>query len=107
MAREQFYMLLLDQEATLEAIPGMLPRDMSQRRKTFSRSGMSLRRAGRITEDQRTAARIQQLFAARDDCEAVEARASPSRCGSQAQGPKEVRAPTRAAAVQKWEISTR
>ena len=25
MAREQFYMLLLDQEATLAAIPGMLP----------------------------------------------------------------------------------
>jgi pimeloyl-ACP methyl ester carboxylesterase len=36
IAREQFYMLLLDQEATLAAIPGMLPADMNQRRKMFN-----------------------------------------------------------------------
>jgi pimeloyl-ACP methyl ester carboxylesterase len=32
---EQFYILLLDPEAALEAIPGMLPPDMSERRKAF------------------------------------------------------------------------
>ena len=36
MAREQFYMLFLDQEATLEAIPGMLPADINQRRNMFN-----------------------------------------------------------------------
>ena len=35
MAREQFYMLLLETEAALEAIPGLLPADMTQRRKAF------------------------------------------------------------------------
>jgi hypothetical protein len=35
MAREQFYLLLLDEEATIEAIPHMLPADMSQRQKAF------------------------------------------------------------------------
>ncbi|MGA7322933.1 MAG: DUF3141 domain-containing protein [Rhodomicrobium sp.] len=35
IAREQFFMLLLDPEATLKAIPSMLAADHSQRRKAF------------------------------------------------------------------------
>ena len=34
--REQFYMLLIDQEAAVAAIPGMLPEDPEIRRKVFS-----------------------------------------------------------------------
>jgi hypothetical protein len=36
LVREQFFMLLLDREAALSAIPGLLPDDMSQRRAAFA-----------------------------------------------------------------------
>ena len=36
VVREQFFMLLLDQEASLAAIPKMLPQDMDQRRAVFA-----------------------------------------------------------------------
>ncbi len=35
LVREQFYMLLIDQEAALAAIPSMLPADAETRRKAF------------------------------------------------------------------------
>jgi pimeloyl-ACP methyl ester carboxylesterase len=35
LAREQFFLLLLDTEAALDAIPSMLPADMGQRRRAF------------------------------------------------------------------------
>jgi hypothetical protein len=35
LVREQFYMLLLDREAALAAIPKLLPENMGERRKTF------------------------------------------------------------------------
>src|SRR5215475_7269724 len=36
LVREQFFMLLLDREASLAAIPKMLPQDMDQRRAVFA-----------------------------------------------------------------------
>ncbi|MDH6263182.1 DUF3141 domain-containing protein [Bradyrhizobium sp. BR13661] len=36
LVREQFFMLLLDREAALAAIPGLLPDDMNQRRAAFA-----------------------------------------------------------------------
>jgi pimeloyl-ACP methyl ester carboxylesterase len=36
LVREQFYMLLLDREAALAAIPKLLPENMGERRKTFA-----------------------------------------------------------------------
>jgi hypothetical protein len=36
LVREQFFMLLLDREAALAAIPGLLPADMNQRRAAFA-----------------------------------------------------------------------
>jgi pimeloyl-ACP methyl ester carboxylesterase len=35
MVREQFFMLLIDQEAALAAIPGLLPKELEMRRKAF------------------------------------------------------------------------
>ena len=45
MARDQFFMLLLDTEATLEAIPALLPADAAQRQKAFDSIRRSWRRA--------------------------------------------------------------
>ena len=36
LVREQFFMLLLDREAALAAIPKLLPTDMDDRRKVFA-----------------------------------------------------------------------
>ncbi len=36
MVREQFFMLLIDQEAALAAIPGLLPADAQERRRAFA-----------------------------------------------------------------------
>ena len=36
LVREQFFMLLLDRQAALAAIPKLLPDNMVERRKTFS-----------------------------------------------------------------------
>ncbi len=35
MVREQYFMLLIDQEAALAAIPGLLPKELEARRKAF------------------------------------------------------------------------
>jgi hypothetical protein len=36
LLREQFFMLLIDEEAALAAIPGLLPEDEVERRKAFA-----------------------------------------------------------------------
>ena len=41
LLREQFYMLLLDQDAALAAIPKMLPRDVALRQQALTRSHAS------------------------------------------------------------------
>lgn len=40
MAREQFFMLTLDPEASLAAIPALLPDSIEQRRSAFNPSRM-------------------------------------------------------------------
>ncbi len=63
MAREQFYMLLLDPETTLAAIPAMLPADMTQRRKAFDVIGEVLSASHEIAgETADRLQRIQRLF---------------------------------------------
>ncbi len=74
MAREQFYMLLLETEAALEAIPGLLPADMTQRRKAFGAIREVLAASDELTgEAAGRLDRIRQLFG----LEALEA--EPSR----------------------------
>ncbi len=65
--REQFYMLLLDAEAVLAAIPGMLPADPGVRRKAFALIGDALSARGDYSaEDRERMARVARLFGADD-----------------------------------------
>ena len=51
MAREQFFMLLLDTEATLEAIPALLPADAALRQNAFDSIKKVLEASGELTGD--------------------------------------------------------
>ncbi len=51
MAREQFFMLLLDPEATLEAIPALIPDNMAQRQEAFDSIKKVLEASGELTGD--------------------------------------------------------
>src|ERR687897_888233 len=63
LVREQYYMLLIDQEATLATIPDLLPRDRGVRRKAFAALGRVLRAAGEVTgEAAQRRERIAGLF---------------------------------------------
>jgi hypothetical protein len=65
MAREQFFLLLLDPEATLAAIPKMLPPDMDERRKGLAAIRNVLGASGEISgETAERMARITRLFEA-------------------------------------------
>ena len=48
MAREQFFLLLLEPEATLEAIPKLLPADLAERRKGLAAIRNVLSSSGEI-----------------------------------------------------------
>src|ERR1700744_5414362 len=63
LVREQFFMLLLDQEASLAAIPEMLPDDVDQRRAVFAAIHEVLSAGGEIFGDTaRRLDRVAQLF---------------------------------------------
>jgi hypothetical protein len=63
LVREQFFMLILDQEAALAAIPKMLPDDISQRRAVFAAMRTVLSAVGEITgERARRLQRVAALF---------------------------------------------
>ena len=59
LVREQYYMLLIDQEATLAAIPDLLPRDYEVRRKAFAALRRVLGAAGDLTGE--TAQRLERV----------------------------------------------
>jgi hypothetical protein len=63
LAREQFYMLLIDQNAALAAIPKMLPGDAGTRRQALDIVNRVLTAGGPLSgEEQTRFARITQLF---------------------------------------------
>ena len=63
LVREQFFMLLLDQEASLAAIPKMLPPEMESRRAAVAAVRDVLSIAGEISgETARRLDRVAQLF---------------------------------------------
>ena len=63
MARDQFFMLLLDTEATLEAIPALLPADAAQRQKAFDSIKKVLEASGELTgEAVERLNRVKELF---------------------------------------------
>jgi len=61
LVREQFFILLLDQEAALAAIPRMLPEDMNQRRAVLVAMRSVLSASGEITGER--ARRLQRIVA--------------------------------------------
>ena len=64
LVRAQYYMLLIDQEATLAAIPDLLPRDHEARRKGFAALRRVLSAAGDLTgETAQRLERVAELFA--------------------------------------------
>ena len=63
LVREQFFMLLLDQEAALAAIPKMLPQDLDARRAVFTAIREVLSAAGEISGETKTRLdRVAELF---------------------------------------------
>ncbi|MGB6400718.1 MAG: DUF3141 domain-containing protein [Bradyrhizobium sp.] len=68
MAREQFLLLLLDREATLAAIPKLLPADIGERRKGLAAIRNVLSAAGEITGE--TAERLKRVVSLFDVDEA-------------------------------------
>ena len=63
LVREQFFMLLLDRDAALAAIPNMLPDDLNQRRAAFAAMREVLSASEDITgERANRLRRIAQLF---------------------------------------------
>jgi Protein of unknown function (DUF3141) len=63
LVREQFNMLLVDQNAALAAIPGMLPADPEIRREAFGLVSLTLGARGEFSaEDQRRLNEVAQLF---------------------------------------------
>jgi pimeloyl-ACP methyl ester carboxylesterase len=70
LVREQFFMLLLDQEAALAAIPRMLPQDMDARRAVFTAIREVLSVAGDISGETKTRLdRVAQLFGVSEDAD--------------------------------------
>ena len=64
LVREQYYMLLIDGEATLAAIPDLLPRDYEARRKGLAALRRVLGAAGDLTgETAQRLERVAELFA--------------------------------------------
>jgi hypothetical protein len=59
MAREQFFLLLLDPEAALSAIPNLLPADAGERRKGLAAIRNVLSAAGEISGE--TAERLKRV----------------------------------------------
>jgi uncharacterized tellurite resistance protein B-like protein len=51
LVREQFFMLLLDQEEALAAIPKMLPEDVDQRHAAFAAMREVLSASGEIADE--------------------------------------------------------
>jgi hypothetical protein len=63
IVREQFYMLVLDAEAALAAIPSMLPADTELRNKAFKLINSVLTARGELSaEDRERLQRIARLF---------------------------------------------
>lgn len=61
LVREQFFMLLLDRDGALAAIPGMLPEDVAQRLAAFAMMREVLSASGEITGE--SASRLQRIAA--------------------------------------------
>jgi pimeloyl-ACP methyl ester carboxylesterase len=99
LAREQFYMLLLDEDATMEAIPSMLPSKVNEREKAFSVIRDVLEASEPITgETAKRLKRVHQLFGLAAPQEAADSGLAPAGKAMAAK-PKPSRAPKKAIRV--------
>jgi Protein of unknown function (DUF3141) len=72
LVREQFYMLLIDTEAALAAIPAMLPVDSKARRKAFDLIKEVMTARGELSaEDKQRLSRVARLFELPEESSAV------------------------------------
>ncbi len=79
LVREQFFMLLLDPEAALAAVPAMLPDDAELRAKALDMVAQVLRSTGAFsTEDERRMRRVGALFGMEGALPASKVAALPS-----------------------------
>jgi hypothetical protein len=77
LVREQFFMLIIDEDASLAAIPAMLPQDIDPRRAAIAAIHDVLTAAGNVTgETARRLSRMAELFGVGDEAFAPQARAS-------------------------------
>jgi hypothetical protein len=68
VVREQFYLLLIDQDAALGAIPSLLPRDADLRRKALGLIEQALSARGDLSaEERRRMQEVARLFGLDDD----------------------------------------
>ncbi len=80
IVRDQFSMLMLDQEAALAAIPSMLPHDSAPRRQALDAIAHVLSASGALSEeDQRRLARITDLFALKEAIDSGNVTSLPAR----------------------------
>jgi hypothetical protein len=72
LVRDQFFMLLIDQDAAMAALPGLLPEDMDVRRKALALIRQVLAAPGGLTEEQEARMqRIARIFAPDDEAAAA------------------------------------
>jgi hypothetical protein len=72
LVREQFFMLLLDREAALAAIPKLLPKNMDQRHKAFAAIQRVLSASAEISgEVARRLTQVAGLFGVDDQANTV------------------------------------
>ena len=90
LVREQFYMLLIDQEDALSAIPKMLPDDIEVRRRAFDLLKHVMSARGQVdAEDQTRLSRVAGLFGVAEQSEsAAGAIAFPRKQQPRAKGPQ-------------------
>jgi Protein of unknown function (DUF3141) len=94
MAREQFYMLLLEPETTIEAIPSMLPSDLQQREKALAAIREVLEASENLAgETANRLQRIQQLFGLAGNDAVTAAKTASARSSRKTPKPKERDAP--------------
>ena len=96
MARDQFFMLLLDTEATLEATPALMtPVDPALRRKAFNSIKNVLEAGGELTGDAlKRLNRVEELFGLRETEARPAFQGEPLRLVSRPAGPVEAAEPS-------------
>jgi uncharacterized tellurite resistance protein B-like protein len=83
LIRQQYYLLLIDEEAALASIPQLLPQDLDERNAAFAKLLEVLESRGRLTEQEtERLARLTSLLGVQPNIGRFGARSEPSRKAS-------------------------